>query len=188
MKNFILKLKQKVLSLRSKFGKKFEITLALLLSVVVVVIFLNSVNAQKEPQEAYKEQEKMIDTSVKTYVEQTEQRLEGIISAIKGVGTAKVFVSSKESTKYVYASEEDTKTSTNESGSTISSSETIIFSKNGTTTQPILELEIYPQIIGVLVVAEGAENEKIKMTILNAVSVALNLEISKIEVLPAENH
>lgn len=182
MKDLVTKIKQFLISKKSKLGKKFELALAFLLGLVVIVIFIGSFNNQtkEESKEEIKEEE-----TIDAYIESTEQRLQNILSSIKGAGRVKVFISANESTKFIYVSDSDIKTS-GEGSSISSSSNSIVFTKNGTYLEPILELQIYPQIQGVLIVAEGATNEKTKLSLINATSIALNLEISKIEVLAAE--
>ena len=91
-----------------------------------------------------------------------------------------------QSSEFIYASDEDIKESGEGGSKTISASKSLVFSKDGSTTKAIIKLEIYPKISGVLVVAEGADDEKRRLMILNAVSVALDIENSKIEVLAGE--
>lgn len=180
MVNVFGKLKEKVKL--GKDTKKLELCVAILLAAVMLIIFISSLKSSKTEEV----KEPTMESSVLTYVEKTEQRLEKILSGVKGAGCVKVFVSVGSSSEFIYTKEEDIKESGEGSNKAQTSSTSIVFSKNGTTLEPILEVEVYPEIKGVLIVAEGAKDEKVRIMLLNAVSAVLNLEMSKIEVLPGE--
>ena len=60
---------------------------------------------------------------------------------------------------------------------------TIVFAKNGNLTYPIVVVEQLPKITGVLVVATGAKDIKLKTTLINVVASVLNVNVSNVEVL-----
>lgn len=181
MKNFINKLSK--INIKNKFSKKFQLLLAMLLFVVMLIIVFSP---QKNGVKTKAEDVSKNQTNATDFITQTEKRLEKILSSIKGAGDVKVFVMANESTRFIYVSDNESEESVNGQTNTKTTSSVLVFTKEGSTTEPILELEIYPEITGVLVVAEGANDEKKRLMILNAVSVALDIENSKIEVLAGE--
>ncbi len=73
-------------------------------------------------------------------------------------------------------------TSTSANGST--SSPQIITSQG--TSSPIILKEIYPKALGVIVICQGGDNVKIKLDIISAISVLLDISPEKINVFPAK--
>ena len=170
---------EKFNNLKLKLGKKSQLALAGVLSAVMLIIFINGITSSSNAGKTNIE-EKAETSSVLSYNQDLEKRLESIISSIKGVGETEVFVSTETSVETIYA----TNNEDNKSGENVNSSQTeIVFYKNGSTTTPVVKMEIYPKITGVLVVAEGVDDEKLRLMVINAVAVALDLENSKIEVL-----
>jgi len=58
-----------------------------------------------------------------------------------------------------------------------------VFVKDGTITRPVVKIEKLPKIIGVLVIAKGAGDLKMKTTLTNIISSVLDTNISNVEVL-----
>lgn len=165
-----------------KLNKKTELLIALVLALVVLVIFIKTIKASDEPMLEEEKSEEITDIQY-GYEEKVEDRLKNIIASIQGVEQAKVFVMTESSPKIVYAYDEEVRVSGTDSVVT-QTDRVIVFNKDGSKTEAIKSIEIYPEIKGVLIVAKGANDEKLRLMILNAVSVALDLENSKIEVLP----
>jgi len=122
-----------------------------------------------------------------------EQRLENILSQIKGVGEVNVTVFLASGPKYDYAlnvstiekqiDEKDqngglrTTTEVTEDGQLV-----IVRSDRTGGEEPVVAQEYKPDIQGVLVVAEGADNSKVKANLLAAVTTILDLESHKVNI------
>lgn len=183
MGKFLNRVKESLGKSKLKLNKKSQLVLAGILALVMVIIFINGIKTSAKKSDAQpKMNETETTTSSRSYEQQLEQRLEKIISSINGVGEVSAFVMTETSVKTIYAGNEEIKTNGENSSASTNSFE-IVFEKNGTATTPIVSLEIYPEITGVLIVAEGVNDEKLRLSVINAVSVALSLENSKIEVL-----
>lgn len=181
MSNFLKKQLNKFSNLKSKFGKKSQMALVGILAMIMLIIFFSGIS--KSESKTSSSLESKTTKSTTDYVINLENRLQTIISSIKGVGETRVFVMVDASVETIYATNEDIdKDDTNSSTST-----EIVFSKNGSETIPVKKLEIYPEIKGVLIVSRELDDEKKRLMVINAVSVALDLEISKIEVLEGSN-
>ena len=180
MRNFLKKVTEKFKNTGVKLGKKSQFLLAGILALVMLIIFFNGIKSGNKGEQEKEEKEIASNVSFCGYDQELEDRLERILSSIDGLGEVKAFVMTEASVETIYAGNEEMKDS-GANGS--SSSVEIVFGKNGSTSTPITKVEIYPQITGVLIVAEGAKDEKLRLLVINAVSVALDIENSKIEVL-----
>lgn len=158
---------------------KFKIAIAILLMVIVVVIFFSSFKTEKETKT------KTIENSLSAmeYCENIENRLINVIGTVKGVGKVDVFVMVDASPTIKYLEESITSTEEKDGNKSTSIQTTIVMSKNGTITNPVVVLELMPKITGVLVVASGAKDIKLKTTLINTISAILNVDISNVEVL-----
>jgi len=189
MGKFVKKISEKLKSIRFKLGKKSQILLAGILALIMLIIFFNGMksSSQSTTGSENKQIEAETTTGSASYEKELEERLDRIISSIKGVGEVEVFVMTETSVETIYAGNEEQKSSGEGNNATTTQSVEIVFEKNGSISTPIVSLEIYPEITGVLIVAEGVNDEKLRLLVINAVSVALNIENSKIEVLSGES-
>ena len=160
-------------------SNKFKSLIVAMLIIAILVIFLSSLVPTQ------KKENKTTDDQLKTfssleYCAQVENRLKNVLSKVKGIGELDVFVMVESGVSYKYL--EETETQESENG-VISSKVTIYETKNGSITSPVVEMEILPKIIGVLIIAEGAKDAKLKVTLSNVVSNILDVDLSKVEVL-----
>ena len=121
-------------------------------------------------------------SDIKSYEEDIENRIETLINSISGINDATAFVYTKSSVEIIYAEDIDKKFSSKEDSIT-AETQTVVFSKDGSTTSAVVVKKIYPQIEGVLVVAKGVNDEKTRIMIINALASVLGIDISSIEVL-----
>lgn len=139
---------------------KPEYLLVIALAVVAIFIFSSS----------FKGEEK-VSTNVDSYVDNLENKLKNSLSKVRGAGKVDVIISVNGGMQSVYATEKQTS-----SGDV---KETLVFA-NGKT---VVLKENYPEILGVVVVAQGANNLTVKIALLNATCVYLNIPDEKVEIL-----
>ena len=120
--------------------------------------------------------------STAEYENNIENKLKFLISKIKGAGNVQVMVTIDSSASVVLASNDETKTS---NGTTTVSANPIILQQNGQ-NYPIVISEVLPKIKGVVVVSSGASNTAVRLNILKAVQILLNLNDSQINILVGE--
>lgn len=166
--------------------KKVQLVIAGLLAIIMLIIFIKSFKT-KSSALSYKSEENIsVEQDDETdYVMSLEARLTTILSSIKGVENVKVFVMTEASVKRVYAVDEDKQLESDGNNGKYKSE--IVFEKNGSSSTPVVSVEVYPEITGVLIVADGVNDEKLRLMVINAVSVALNIQNSKIEVLSGKS-
>lgn len=156
--------------------KNIKTIIVCVLFVVILIIFASSFQTKKSTKTTNTTQSSL---SALEYCKEQENRLEYVLKSVKGISNVKVFVMVSESPEIVYL--ENQTTSGDLSKNTTTSS--AVFVKNGTITQPVVKIEKLPKIIGVLVIAKGAGDLKMKTTLTNIISSVLGTNISNVEVL-----
>ena len=111
--------------------------------------------------------------------ENTEQKLEEILSNVKGVGEVRVMIEYSEGKESIIAENRKSENNSQSENTQNKNESEIAFSNNN----PVVLKEIYPKVKGVIVVAQGGDNVEIKNQIISAVMSLLDLDANKIEVL-----
>ena len=117
-----------------------------------------------------------------------EKDLEEILSHISGVGNVEVMVTYSSSFEKSVAYEKNLNKNEKKDGDNTvineTSSQTNVVLSSG---EPFITKEIYPEIKGVVVVADGADDVLVKENIKNAVTTALNIAHHKVCVVKKSN-
>ena len=164
-----------------KINDKIKIAVAFMLFLVIIAIFVGGIENDKG---AKKENDQQQQIEYSDYVANIENRLVKVISAVKGVQNVSVFVYVENSPRLVLAEDIEQEEKRGTDGTvTISKTVTTVITKDGSENKTVCIMEIYPEIVGVLVVADGASNEKTRLSSLNAVTVLLGIENTRVEVL-----
>ena len=113
-----------------------------------------------------------------------ENRLSELLSQVEGAGQVRVMVYADTSTEQIpaYNNEQDTRNDERTDGKTSEISETRQLALSGDDS-PIILKTIVPQIKGVVVVAEGADDMLIKAQLNNAVCTLLGLPEHRVQIL-----
>lgn len=127
------------------------------------------------------------ESSEQKYFSEVEKKLESILSEVEGVGKVDVLITYKGTSRIVPAMSTESK-SAEKSDDSFGGSYFDRIETSG--TSPVLDGgsvvvvgKEYPEISGVLIVAEGAENIAVRLKILQAASTALAVDPSIIAVL-----
>ncbi|MCC8136757.1 MAG: stage III sporulation protein AG [Clostridiales bacterium] len=133
--------------------------------------------------------------SVRSTEEVLEKSLEDLLSQVEGVGQAKVLITLKSDGKKVVEKDTQQSDSTEESGGEsesssseqTSGSETTIYEKNSDGSEiPYVTEQLSPEILGVLVIAQGADSSAVVTEITEAVMALFGIEAHKIKVMKME--
>lgn len=127
-----------------------------------------------------KKEEAEIATPLDTATESLEEKMENTFSQIQGVGKVKVLINYKSSQENVLAKDISYSKNDSDNNNSTSTDEKIVFSNN---SEPIILKEKYPEIQGVLIVAQGGDNIEIKNQLIRCSQALLGIEVNKIEVL-----
>lgn len=150
-------------------NKKLQYAFIALLTVLVVFIFCFNFNLDKSDFTSSNED------LIQNYVSKLEDRLSSTLSKVKGAGNVSVVITIKSGVETVLAM--NTTTTKTENGTEIVETPIIL---NGKT---IVLKEMYPEILGVLIVAEGADNISVLTKIQQATTSLLDINVNQIEIL-----
>lgn len=128
------------------------------------------------------------ETDTAQYIAQMEDRLERMVSSVRGAGRAEVMITLQNGVEYVYANEQKTNSDHTESESQTSvrddSHKTVVTVDDGNGKAGLLVTEIQPVVRGVVVTCEGAENEAVAAMVNKAVCIALDISEKRVCVVP----
>lgn len=133
----------------------------------------------------------MLEITEDTYEKLLEARLEEILSYVEGAGKIKVMVTIKASGEKIILTESPyTKNTINEqdkaggvrSSVELTQSDTVIYIEENGGKVPYMIQETAPEIEGVLVIAQGADNEAVKKELNAAIAALFDLQSHKIKI------
>ncbi len=156
VKDFFVKLKN---------VKNIEIIIAVVLCVVVLIIFFADFSPKEEE----------TTDAFELYAAALENKLEKVLSKIEGVGKINVAITYDGQIKQVFAV--NTQTQNNGTGTTTKTEIVLVDGK------PLIEEELLPNIVGVLIVMEGANNAVTRMLVVEAITSLLNIDKDQIKIL-----
>ncbi len=170
--------------------KHLEIYLVVLLACAVLLIWFVDFGDKKTKNSGATETVSSTSSTLE-YAKELEGRLEKALSNISGAGYVKVMITFDGVKEIVLAKQTDEKKSlttnttssggTNKTETTTVSTEPVLITENGS-TNPIVLMEILPNIKGVIVVAQGANNIRVKLDLLKAVQALLSVNSSQVEI------
>ncbi len=108
------------------------------------------------------------------------QELESILTQIQGVGKVRVMVTQAAGESYIYQYDEDIQVS---EGSSSSRKDTVIVTDSDRNQQPVISQVLPPKYLGAIIVCQGAEDPRVKLAIVEAVSRITGLGADMISVL-----
>lgn len=165
-------------------NKQVKVVLIVLFFSVFALIILNSSNGIKTVK-TNSDKSLAYMTSLE-YCEKLELKLVEVLKNIDGVGNINVMVTVESSPEIKVASNSDEKTNiiSNGAGTTTTSTslqKPIIINSSGNNSAMVL-YEITPKVTGVVVVAEGAKDVRVKMDLFNAVQALLGVSNNNIQI------
>ena len=151
-------------SLKDLFRKaKPEYLMIAAAAIIVLILFGSSfVKTQTEK-----------DYDVNDYVDMLETKLSDRLSELDGAGRVKVIISVKSGMRSEIATEKQV------GGIGDRTTETPVLISG----KPLILGEIYPEICGVIIMAKGAENVKVRLSLITAAQTFLDVSSDKIQVL-----
>ncbi|MGI6449546.1 MAG: stage III sporulation protein AG [Desulfitobacteriia bacterium] len=174
-------------------SEKMVLSVVLLVIVAVIYIFISQ---EKEPVLSVTEEAETTaavpadSLAIAALEKSLEDKIASNLESIKGVGKAKVLVTYSSGLYKEYARDQSitkrtSKETDHEGGiretEEVTESNKLVLAGN---SSPVIIMEQRPEIAGVLVIAQGASDPKIKEQIFEAVRTLLNIQPSKISVAP----
>jgi stage III sporulation protein AG len=160
-----------------KSVKHIEIIVAVVLGAIILLIYFSTFTGGNSGNATYQE------TNTSEYIAVLEDKLASVIGKIQGVGNVSVMLTLASGPEYVYATSQEEKTNTNTSNGSTTTSTTVTSEPIIISNEALIVKEIMPKIGGVVVVAGGAGNTKVKLEILKAIQALLDVPHANIEIL-----
>ncbi len=164
---------------RLKQVKHIEIYLALIVGLIVCGVYFIGFNNKKTStniSSTKNDNNELNFSSSQEYVTYLENKLESVITNVKGISGANVVITLEKGFEYIYVTEEETSITSN--GTKLTKINVVMVDG-----QPVVKEEIYPKIKGVVVVAKGVNDVNVKMNILSLIQTVIEVENSKINIL-----
>lgn len=130
------------------------------------------------------------------YLRDLEDHLSDILSKIQGAGRVSVMITLKSGTEIIPAKDEsisdrvtnekDTEGGTRTINEKTTTDKVVFAEVQGGSSEPLIIKEINPEIKGVIVVAEGAKDAKVKLMISQAVQTVLDIPAYRVTVYERE--
>lgn len=154
--------------------KHIEIYICVIFAAVIIAVYLTSLGVTSKGRQNSTENTTSFSSS-EEYVEYLENKLEVVLANVKGAGKVSVAITLEQGFEYVYATEEETRTSSG--GQVTTRSPVLVDGK------PVLEKELYPQIKGIIVTSSGGGNITVKINLLNALLTAVTVDAGRVIIL-----
>lgn len=193
-----MNIKEKIKELIEKAtNRQFINNLAIILIIGIMILITTSIfidnRKVKETDDSgmdmVEKNNKALNYLSDDYATFLEQKLERILSQIKGVGKVKVMITLEDTTEKIPAinsttnsektNEKDSQGGTRETIREDSSEQVVIKGNDGSV---IIIKEIKPKVKGAIVVAEGAEDAQVKEKLYQAVKTVLDISGNKVEI------
>jgi stage III sporulation protein AG len=173
---------------RLKSDKRLEFVVYAGLALLILALYISTL-LPKQPAQEQTGSAQSAGASLRSEQE-LENRLETVLSSIRGAGQVEVMITYESGPELVTAMSTDINSNRSESldGGKQSSTEQQTESQKPATvsgsggTEPIVLTEKQPSVRGVIVVAEGAGNIAVRLNLQRAVQTVLDVPVANIEV------
>ena len=184
MQDFMQKIKEKKL-------KRSDWLILVLAGIFILIIALPTDTKEKKQAEEAKENISKENNTMEASKDEIERKLEDILEKIDGAGDVKVMITYQDSGTQVVEKDKNTsENSLEESDSTggVRSTkeqqlqESTVYEEADAGNTPFVSKELLPKVEGILIVASGGDNQKVKQNISEAVLALFQVEAHRIKI------
>ena len=184
MQDFMQKIKEKKL-------KRSDWLILVLAGILILIIALPTDTKEKKQAEKSKENISKENKTMEASKDEIERKLEDILEKIDGAGDVKVMITYQDSGTQVVEKDKNTsENSLEESDSTggVRSTkeqqlqESTVYEEADAGNTPFVSKELLPKVEGILIVASGGDNQKVKQNISEAVLALFQVEAHRIKI------
>ena len=184
MQDFMQKIKEKKL-------KRSDWLILVLAGILILIIALPTDTKEIKQAEKSKENISKENNTMEAYKDEIERKLEDILEKIDGAGDVKVMITYQDSGTQVVEKDKNTsENSLEESDSTggVRSTkeqqlqESTVYEDADAGNTPFVSKELLPKVEGILIVASGGDNQKVKQNISEAVLALFQVEAHRIKI------
>lgn len=182
-KSILFKIKQNAFIKQLLSIKNIKPIIAIILFVVVALVVINIDFSKSKNTTVVSANSSTTDyTSSKAYIDDLENRLTAILSAIKGAGQTRVMITIENGPEINVANQTEEKTTTTGSGSTVTVVTSPILISVAGEDVPLVTSETVPKIQGVIVVSAGASDIRVRLDMLYAIQALLDVPKDNIQI------
>lgn len=184
MQDFMQKIKEKKL-------KRSDWLILVLAGILILIIALPTDTKEKKQAEEAKENISKENNTMEASKDEIERKLEDILEKIDGARDVKVMITYQDSGTQVVEKDKNTsENSLEESDSTggVRSTkeqqlqESTVYEEADAGNTPFVSKELLPKVEGILIVASGGDNQKVKQNISEAVLALFQVEAHRIKI------
>lgn len=184
MQDFMQKIKEKKL-------KRSDWLILVLAGILILIIALPTDTKEKKQAEEAKENISKENNTMEASKDEIERKLEDILEKIDGAGDVKVMITYQDSGTQVVEKDKNTsENSLEESDSTggVRSTkeqqlqESTVYEEADAGNTPFVSKKLLPKVEGILIVASGGDNQKVKQNISEAVLALFQVEAHRIKI------
>lgn len=184
MQDFMQKIKEKKL-------KRSDWLILVLTGILILIIALPTDTKEKKQAEEAKENISKENNTMEASKDEIERKLEDILEKIDGAGDVKVMITYQDSGTQVVEKDKNTsENSLEESDSTggvrntkeQQLQESTVYEEADAGNTPFVSKELLPKVEGILIVASGGDNQKVKQNISEAVLALFQVEAHRIKI------
>lgn len=165
-------------------GKKSKILVWLIVAAIILLAFGGIGEKDETADKALPDS--MSEVTAEQYIAENEKRLEGILSRIQGAGSVKTMITVDNAGEKVLAvdkkSENSQENDKEKSAKAAKQEQTTLVYGSGSGEQPFVLKNKFPSPSGVLVVAAGAGDERVRLEIYEAVKALYGISGHRIKV------
>lgn len=131
--------------------KHIEIYITIIFAIILILIFFSSTGNKQSNSTNKDSSNKTTQTTITSYIDDMETKLEQILSNIQGAGNVKVMLT--------------------------------LDMQQATVKDNVIQTQSFPDVKGLVIVANGVDNTMVRMNILKAVQAVLDITSGRIEIL-----
>ena len=176
------KLKNVLEKLKGMSGnKKLQYLAIVIIIAVILTIYFSTLTGPEEDSGQAAEG----TSSTSDSAEALEQKLKAVLEKVDGAGQVEVIINYESSPELIPAVSEDVDTSAtqDEGRTTETESRRTSIAGSSRTDDALIVKEMQPEVRGVIVVAEGADDISLKIRLQDAVTTLLDIAPSQVEIL-----
>lgn len=184
MQDFMQKIKEKKL-------KRSDWLILVLAGILILIIALPTDTKEKKQAEEAKENISKENNTMEASKDEIERKLEDILEKIDGAGDVKVMITYQDSGTQVVEKDKNTSENSLEESDRTGGvrntkeqqlQESTVYEEADAGNTPFVSKELLPKVEGILIVASGGDNQKVKQNISEAVLALFQVEAHRIKI------
>lgn len=153
----------------------------IIVGVICVLVFVIYFSAIANDKNSNKQSDN--NSNISLYAQELENKLSKVLSQVYGAGEVNVMVTLESSSELIIATSTEERVNTSSGTSNSTQSTTKVEKPIIINDSPLVVMEILPKIKGIIVVAQGANNVKVRLELLKAVQTLIDVDANNIEIL-----